>query len=52
MTAGTISTRILTDIVNAIRQQNGGSALYKSKQMAAAVLEIDGTKSGTPRVVP
>ncbi len=52
MAAGTVSTRILTDIANAIRQQNGGTALYKPRQMAAAVAALDGTKAGTPGVEP
>ena len=52
MAVGTVSTRILTDIANAIRQQNGGTALYKPRQMAAAVAALDGTKAGTPGVEP
>ena len=52
MAVGTVSTRILTDIANAIRQQNGGTALYKPWQMAAAVAALDGTKAGTPGVEP
>lgn len=45
-------TAILTDIANAIRQQNGGSDLYRPSQMAAAVAALDGTSAGTPRVEP
>ncbi len=50
MTVGKVSTAILTDIANAIRQQNGTSALYKPAQMAAAVAELDGTQEGEPGV--
>ena len=52
MAVGTVSTRILTDIANAIRQQNGGTALYKPRQMASAVAALDGTKAGTPGIEP
>lgn len=45
-------TAILTDIANAIRQQNGGNDLYRPGQMAAAVAALDGTRVGTPRVEP
>lgn len=46
MTTGTVSTKPLTDIANAIRQQNGTSASYKSREMAA----LDGTKADTAGV--
>lgn len=47
MTVGTVSTKILTVIANAIRQQNGASASYKPREMAAAVAVLDGTKADT-----
>ena len=37
-------TSVLTDIANAIRQQNGLTTLYKPGEMAAAVAALDGTK--------
>lgn len=46
MAVGTISTRILTDIANAIRYQAGVATLYKPGQMAAAVTALDGTNAG------
>ena len=46
MAVGTISTRILTDIANAIRYQAGVATLYKPGQMAAAVTKLDGTNAG------
>lgn len=50
MTVGTVSTRILTDIANAIRQQNGTSTSYKPREMAAAVSSLDGSKAGAPGI--
>lgn len=50
MTVGTVSTRILTDIANAIRQQNGTAASYKPREMAAAVSALDGTRAGDPGI--
>lgn len=46
MTTDTVSTKPLTDIANAIRQQNGTSASYKPREMAA----LDGTKADTAGV--
>ena len=46
MTVGTIDTSILTDIANAIRMQAGAATLYKPREMAAAVLALDGTNAG------
>ncbi len=45
---GLIGNSILTDIANAIRVQNGGTALYKHSKMAAAVLALDGNQEGGP----
>lgn len=50
MTVGKVPTRTLTDIANAIRQQNGTSRTYKPREMAAAVTALYGTKAGTPGV--
>ena len=44
MAVGTVSTRILTDIANAIRYQAGVATLYKPREMAAAVAALDGTE--------
>lgn len=46
MGMGTISESVFSDIANAIREQNGGSATYRPADMAAAVAALDGTKSG------
>ncbi|MBQ9044063.1 MAG: hypothetical protein IJ111_14765 [Eggerthellaceae bacterium] len=46
MAVGTISTRILTDIANAIRFQRGDGELFKPRQMAAAVAALDGSYAG------
>lgn len=46
MAVGTISTRILTNIANAIRYQAGVATLYKPREMAAAVTALDGTDAG------
>lgn len=50
MAVGKVSTRALTDIANAIRQQNGMAKSYKPREMAAAVAALDGTRAGTPGV--
>ena len=50
MAVGMVSTRILTDIANAICRQNGTSASYKPREMAAAVSALDGTKAGEPGI--
>lgn len=47
MAVGTVSTRVLTDIANAIRYQAGVATLYKPGQMAAAVSALDGTNAGS-----
>ena len=46
MAVGTVSTRILTDIANAIRHQAGVATTYKPREMAAAVSALDGTDAG------
>lgn len=46
MAVGTVSTRILTDIANAIRYQAGVATTYKPRQMAAAVAALDGNNAG------
>ncbi len=50
MAVGTVSTRILTDIANAIRHQAGVATLYKPREMAAAVSTLDGTDAGDYQV--
>lgn len=50
MAVGRVSTRILTDIANAIRQRNGTARVYRSSEMAAAVSALDGTSAGAPAV--
>ena len=50
MAVGRIGTRVLTDIANAIRAQNGTAELYRPSQMAAAVAALDGTLEGEPGV--
>lgn len=45
---GTVQTSVLTDIANAIRQQNGTAETYRPGDMAAAVLALDGTSAGAP----
>jgi len=52
MAVGYIDTEYLTDIANAIRQQNGTSTLYTPAEMAQAVLDLDGTSAGSPSVEP
>lgn len=46
MAVGRIATSVLTDIANAIRQQNGGVSKYRPAELAAAVAALDGTKQG------
>lgn len=46
MAVGTIPTRVLTDIANAIRFQAGVATTYKPREMAAAVAALDGTNAG------
>ena len=43
---GLIGNSVLPDIANAIRVQNGETALYKHSEMAPAVLALDGTQEG------
>ena len=50
MAVGKVSTRALTDIANAIRQQNGTATAYRPREMAPAVAALDGTKAGAPGV--
>lgn len=52
MAVGTVSTRILTDIANAIRYQAGVATLYKPREMAAAVAALDGTDAGSYQAQP
>ena len=52
MAVGTISTRILTDIANAIRYKAGVATTYKPGQMAAAVAALDGTDAGQYQAQP
>jgi hypothetical protein len=52
MAVGAIATSILTDIANAIRQQNGTSVLYKPREMAAAVMALDGSSAGSAGTQP
>ena len=52
MAVGTICTRVLTDIANAIRYQAGVATLYKPGQMAAAVAALDGTNAGNYQAQP
>lgn len=46
MAVGTVSTRILTDIANAIRHQAGAATTHLPREMAAAVAALDGTNAG------
>ncbi len=48
MTIGTATTAVLTDIANAIRQQNGTSAPISPLDMPAAIRALDGRKEGEP----
>ena len=52
MAVGTVSTRILTDIANAIRYQAGVATTYKPREMAAAVSALDGTDAGDYQAQP
>lgn len=47
MSSGLISARHLYDIANAIRVKTGGSSLIAPENMAAEILSIDGSLSGT-----
>lgn len=47
MSSGLISARHLYDIANAIRVKTGGSSLIAPENMAAEILTIDGSLSGT-----
>ena len=46
MSFGTISTKILVDIGNAIRMQSGSSLRFKPAELASAVDVLDGSKTG------
>lgn len=48
---GKVSTRVLTDIANAIRAQIGTAATYQPREMAPALAALDGTKADTADVV-
>jgi len=52
MAVGTVSTRILTDIANAIRFQAGVATLFKPREMAAAVAALDGSYAGDYQAQP
>ena len=52
MAVGTVSTRILTDIANAIRYQAGVATTYKPREMAAAIAALDGTDAGDYQAQP
>ncbi|MBQ9000911.1 MAG: hypothetical protein IJ087_03560 [Eggerthellaceae bacterium] len=52
MAVGTVSTRILTDIANAIRFQRGDGTLFKPREMAAAVAALDGSYAGDYQAQP
>jgi len=52
MSVGTVSTRILTDIANAIRFQAGVATLFKPREMAAAVAALDGSYAGDYQAQP
>ena len=46
MAVGTVSKALLTEIANAIREQNGQQARYMPLEMSSRVLEMDGTREG------
>lgn len=46
MAVGTVSKALLTEIANAIREQNGQQARYMPLEMGSRVLEMDGTREG------
>lgn len=52
MAVGTVSTRTLTDIANAIRFQAGVATLFKPREMAAAVAALDGSYAGDYQAQP
>lgn len=52
MTVGTLSTKTLTDIANAVRRQNGSGDLYAPAQLPTAVAALDGSKQGDGRIEP
>ena len=52
MAVGTVSTRTLTDIANAIRFQAGVATLFKPREMAAAVTALDGSYAGDYQAQP
>lgn len=46
MAVGTVSKALLTEIANAIREQNGQQVRYMRLEMSSRVLEMDGTRRG------
>ena len=46
MAVGTVSKALLTEIANAIREQNGQQVHYMPLEMSSRVLEMDGTREG------
>lgn len=46
MAVGTVSKALLTEIANAIREQNGQQARYMPLEMSSRVLEMDGMREG------
>lgn len=46
MAVGTVSKALLTEIANAIREQNGQQVRYMPLEMSSQVLEMDGTREG------
>ena len=46
MAVGTVSKALLTEIANAIREQNGQQVRYMPLEMSSRVLEMDGTREG------
>ena len=46
MAVGTVSKALLTEIANAIREQNGQQVRYMPLEMGSRVLEMDGAREG------
>ncbi|EHF02170.1 hypothetical protein HMPREF1008_00876 [Olsenella sp. oral taxon 809 str. F0356] len=51
MAAGKIAKKVLYDIADAIRTQNGTQTRYKPADMPAAIATLDGTNAGNPLIV-
>ncbi|ERI04009.1 hypothetical protein [Atopobium sp. oral taxon 810] len=51
MTAEKIEKKVLYDIADAIRTQNGTQTRYKPADMPAAIAALDGTNAGSPLTV-